>query len=142
MNISNRDNVIDSRDVISRIDELTTSLEVDSGRDVSDYKTMMEWFATIKTCEDVDADEIRELQALQALADAAESSPDWCYGETLVRDCYFRNYAEELAEDCGLLPKDSNRWPLYCIDWDRAARELRMGYIAVDFDGETYWIRA
>ena len=29
-----------------------------------------------------------------------------------------------------------------CIDWAQAARELRMDYTSVDFDGVTYWIRS
>lgn len=42
------------------------------------------------------------------------------------------DYAQELAEDTGAVP-DELRWPLYCIDWERAAREL-------SFDG--YWIES
>jgi antirestriction protein len=39
------------------------------------------------------------------------------------------DYAEELAEDMGAIEPEANRdrWPLYCIDWERAWRELEMG---------------
>ena len=29
----------------------------------------------------------------------------------------------------------------YCIDWDRAAEDLKMDYSAIDFDGVTYYVR-
>lgn len=35
-------------------------------------------------------------------------------------------YAQELAEDIGAVPQDV-AWPTYCIDWDRAWRELEYG---------------
>ena len=114
--ISNNDDVIDSRDVIARIEEL----EGMEGRD---------------------DDETAELTALTALAEEASGyAADWRYGETLIRDSYFEDYAEQLAEDLDLIPKDA-RWPATCIDWEKAARELRMDYTAVDFDGVTYWVR-
>ena len=47
----------------------------------------------------------------------------------------------ELAEDCGMLT-NTDSWPNRCIDWEQAARELRMDYTSVDFDGVTYWIRS
>ena len=45
------------------------------------------------------------------------------------------DYAQELAEDCGMLSghrgsPDSDithSWPFTCIDWERAGRELEMG---------------
>jgi hypothetical protein len=46
----------------------------------------------------------------------------------------------QLAEDIGAINGDAT-WPNNCIDWDQAAKELRMDYTAVDFDGITYWIR-
>lgn len=57
----------------------------------------------------------------------------------LIRDSYFRDYAEELAEDIGAIPENRS-WPMFNIDWDAAAKELQMDYSAVDFDGVTYWI--
>lgn len=127
--ISNRDNIIDSRDVIARIEELEGELlnedgEIDQDNEDGAYR-----------------DAASELGSLQRLADEAGHSPDWQYGETLIRDSYFEDYAQELAEDIGDIDRDA-RWPHNCIDWERAARELQMDYSAVDFDGVTYWIRS
>lgn len=115
--IRNTDDVIDSRDVIERISDLEDEMP------------------------DLDESEYQELQTLRKLQEDAENySPDWHYGETLIRDSYFRQYAQELAEDCGMI-NDCGSWPNYCIDWDRAARELKVDYAEVDFGGVSYWIR-
>jgi antirestriction protein len=53
----------------------------------------------------------------------------------------FEQYAEELAEELGLIP-EGNQWPTYCIDWERAARELAMDYTSVTYAGTDYLIRS
>ncbi len=114
---SNSDDVIDSRDIIERI-ELLEGLD------------------------NRDDDENSELAALKALAEEASGyAPDWTYGEALIRDSHFEDYARETAEDCGML-KDATSWPLRCIDWKEAAEELQQDYTSVEFDGVTYWIRS
>lgn len=30
-------------------------------------------------------------------------------------------------------------WPYNCIDWEKAANELKQDYSTVDFEGETYY---
>lgn len=114
--ITNAEDIIDSRDIIERINELSED----------DSRT---------------AEETEELAALQTLAEEASGyAPDWEYGETLIRDSYFEDYARQLAEDIGAV-KDDATWPNNCIDWARATRELQSDYTAVDFAGVTYWIR-
>lgn len=139
--IDNTCDVIDSRDVIARIEEIADELRTDDRVIVAD---------------ELDDDERElwdELQALSALAEqGADYAPDWEYGETLVRDSYFATYAQELADDLGAFSmlidtysgkrQDiSTQWPFTCIDWEQAARELQQDYTAVDFDGVTYWTR-
>ena len=51
-----------------------------------------------------------------------------------------RKYLRLARLACGQMPP-SNQWPLYCIDWEYAARELKHDYTSVDFDGVTYWVR-
>lgn len=87
------------------------------------------------------SDESKELGALEALAEEANGSPDWQYGEGLIRDSHFEDYARQLAEDVGAMPDDA-RWPCTCIDWEKAADELKMDYTSVSFDGVDYWIRS
>lgn len=88
-----------------------------------------------------EGDDGQELAALKALEEEASGSPDWRYGETLIRESYFETYAQELAEDCCDMSA-GNRWPFTCIDWAKAAKDLKQDYFEVDFDGVTYLIRA
>jgi len=155
--ISNMEDVIDSRDVIARIEELQDErddlqndldatvamrddLDTDASEDaieeaddrVSDAR---------QSLADWDEENGDELKALTTLAEEASGyAADWQYGETLIRYSYFKEYAQELAEDIGAINKDAS-WPNTCIDWDEAARELQQDYTEVDFDGVAYWIR-
>lgn len=157
--ISNSDDIIDSRDVIARIEELESELEtltdaVDEARRGVDEPDLdgddrpleeiveeaQETLASAQTnLADWEGEE--ELKILKALAEQGEDSADWNYGETLIRDSYFEEYAEQLADDIGAIDRNA-RWPVNCIDWGKAADELKQDYIEVDFDGEAYWIRA
>lgn len=119
MSITNMDDVIDSRDVIARIEDLEA----------------------LDECEELDDDDKQELETLKALAkEASGYAPDWAYGEVLIRYSYFKEYAQELAEDCGMVNDEAN-WPNNHIDWESAAEELKIDYTSVDFDGVEYWIR-
>ena len=116
--ISKMDDVIDSRDVIERIDELRQDPQ-----------------------ESLSDEELSELADLMDLnSEGVNSFSDWKHGVVLVRDSYFKDYAQELADDLGLL-KFVNEWPCNCIDWAHAAKELQYDYTAVEFDGITYWGR-
>lgn len=133
--VDNSKDLLDSRDVIARIAELETEradIEGDEELSAGARADLLDAF---------DCDWGDELSALRALADEAASSPDWPYGETLIRDSYFKAYAEELAEDIGAIGRDA-QWPLSYIDWNAAADALKGDYTSVDFDGVTYWIRS
>ncbi|EIP87405.1 hypothetical protein A33K_15424 [Burkholderia humptydooensis MSMB43] len=61
------------------------------------------------------------------------------YPVTLVRDSYFEDYARELVEDIGDLPKGL---PAYIeVDWAATARNIRADYSSVEFDDVTFWYR-
>ena len=49
------------------------------------------------------------------------------------------DYAFEMLEDCGTLPKDLPSWIV--IDRDATAENMKADYTSVDFDGVTYWVR-
>ena len=129
--------IIDSRDVIARIEYLQAAWDESTGESHEDYALSEDdWSVGLSD------DDAHELVALMELAEDGESLPDWQYGESLIRDSYFEDYARELAEDIfGKLPSGVG-WPAYCIDWARAARELQTDYTTVEFDGEQYWARA
>ena len=149
--------VIDSRDIIARIEELTDERQTladeidnlqeqisDPTENPEDCTALDALAAELETAQralaDWDEENSEELKTLTDLADEGSYSPDWKYGETLIRRSYFQDYAQELAEDCGML-KDCNSWPNRCIDWEQAARELEQDYTSLDFDGVEYLIR-
>lgn len=83
------------------------------------------------------------LQFLTELNEAGQDSTvDWQYGAAVIRDSYFTEYAQVLAEDIGLIDvSNAAGWPLTCIDWERAARELQMDYTPIEWVGLTFWVR-
>jgi hypothetical protein len=130
INISNGDDIIDSRDVIEKIEQLQE--ELDGGEETE------EGFMV----NGVDmTEEQEELTALLALAEEAEGCADWHHGEALIRDSHFERWAREFADDIGAIDSNAS-WPQTCIDWKQAAEELQQDYTSVDFDGVTYWIRS
>lgn len=158
--IDNSEDILNSRDIEDRIEELEAERgaladDLDEAEEAlrdlinSDEDNAQEEAAlagAVSTARNAltawDAsDEADELKALKAFRDELEPYvPDWHHGETLIRDSYFRDYAEELADDIGAIDHNA-KWPVNCIDWNKAARELQMDYTSAEFNGVTYWAR-
>ena len=116
-----RADTIDVRDMIKRVEEL------EDRTDLEDY-------------EQAERDVLASvLDDLKGYGGDEQWRGDW-YPITLIRDSYFRDYAEELAEDIGAINREAT-WPNNCIDWERAANELQMDYSSVEIEGATYWYR-
>ena len=116
---------LDSRDLLDRLEELeATQDEIGFQRDDSG--------------DDMQA----ELDMLRALRDETEGYADdsWRDGVFFVANWDWKNYAQELADEMGAIPKEYS-WPASYIDWDAAARDLRMDYMPCEIDGNTYWYR-
>lgn len=116
ISVSNREDVLDSRDIIDRIEEL----------DGTDSETEQEELTTLQ-------------KIIEDIRDVSGDSPE--DGAALISDSYFEEYARELAEDIGAINRDMN-WPLNCIDWEQAAKELKYDYSSIDFDGIEYWVHS
>jgi hypothetical protein len=119
--IDNTSDLIDSREVISRILHLECNV-----------------IAEIPLSEE----ETAELYNLKVLTEQCEQyCEDWEFGVTLVRDSYFENYARDMAEDIhGDALRDSS-WPFCHIDWEEAANQLKIDYTLVFYAGVDYWVR-
>ena len=134
--INNLQDILDSRDIIERIEELEneqTELmgDWDGSSELTAPAEFIAW----------EKEHGKELDTLRKFAEEGESaSADWKYGATLIRDSYFQDYAEQLAEDTGAVNKDAS-WPNNCIDWEKAAEELQQEYTSVEFENVTYWVR-
>lgn len=163
--ITNSDDYIDSRTVIARIRDLESTWRDDSAC------TLQEGDSVAACCHDLtpeaylesgipfatdrsvgtpcvtcgctfDQADAEELAALRELAAECEHNiSEWEYGATLIRDSYFEDYAQELAEDIGAIGSNM-QWPLMYIDWNAAAEALKQDYSSVDFDGVEYWGRS
>ena len=144
--ISNSDDVIDSRDIIERIEELEDKEQAiaDAKADLENADGEDDRESAEDALEDAeldfDDDERNELKVLRELRDEAEGySGDWRHGAALIRESYFTEYCEQLCRDIGDLPDDI---PSYLeIDWEKTAENIRQDYTAVEFDGVTYLIR-
>ena len=114
--------ILELQDTLTQEDVLEAMAAIEG--DVTEYKSDSTW---------------KVLHALNM--EAQDCIPDWEHGEQLIRDSHFKDYAQELAEDCGMV---DNRavWPNTCIDWERAARELQYDYTSIDVNGVTYYGRA
>jgi hypothetical protein len=168
--INSPGDVFDSRDVIERwdeldgehtalqeaIDEASEALEVANG-EVEDAErgegSMVDLDAARAAAEAAEtalkeaetameewADNEEWAKLKEFVADGESYAEDWLHGATFIADSYFEEYAQELAEDIGAVNRNVE-WPYTCIDWERAARELKSDYTAVEIDGATYWVR-
>ena len=135
------DNIIDSRDVIERYEELSAEREELEEQvqemDDGDIEGGKEAIAELAAWLEENGD---EFNALTDLCEDGEGFSDWKHGMTLIKDSYFVTYAKELAYDIGYIsvPVD---WPYTYIDWDNAAEALQSDYTSVDFADKTYWGR-
>jgi hypothetical protein len=126
--------IIDVRDIIARIEALE-----------SDIADLLEYLpAHVMVAQWVEYND--ELQALLKIMVELETvgggdeqwRGEW-YPITLIADSYFTDYARELLEDCGDLPREL---PHYIeIDWDATARNIRVDYTPVTINNFTYWTR-
>ena len=164
------DKIIDSRDIISRYEELND--EYNSLVELVEAANEdLENFQKENGLTDYTEDEVRKLQELQEEIEEAQSalvmfntfekdeldtlmevveqgedSPDWSYGETLIHEDYFTDYIKELVDDCYEVPQEflDGKWPFnhMNMDWEGAAEEAKSDYYTIEVDGETYYIRA
>lgn len=126
--------IIDVRDIIARVEGLEDETADDN-------------FPVTRAivADESLADRRYELQALTAILDDLKGNGgdeqwrgDW-YPVTLICDSYFTEYARELLEDCGDVPRNMPSWVE--IDWDATARNVRGDYTCTAIDGVTYWYR-
>ena len=119
--IDNTQDIIDSRDIIARIEEL-------------------------EGIENQGSEEAQELAILLKVQEQAEDCADYQYGEVLIRESYFTDYIKELIDDCYELPKEFNSgawpWRHMTLDYEAAADEAQCDYTWIDFDGVDYLIRS
>jgi len=134
-----RNTVIDTRDLEKELDALEdelTSLEETRDEALGDEDEIQEAMNRLEEWLGDNEDRLTELRNLR------DEIPEWQYGETLISDSHFEDYARDLASDLYGNEINDARWPFDCIDWKQAADELKQDYTSIDFDGDTWWYRA
>ena len=122
--ITNSEAVIDSRDIIERIEELEAGFFLNFPQN-----SFIGW-------AEFDAE---ELDALRALTADCIDYAEWNDGATLIRHSDWVEYVEELLYDCGELPRTTPDYIV--IDWEATANAIAYDYSIVDFDGVDYYLR-
>jgi hypothetical protein len=138
--------ILDSRDIIERLEELKEHFEALHEQETEEGKTVLEfedWLEALPSdCDDLE--EYNELCNLQS--ECEDYAADWLHGAQLIREDYFTDYIEELIKDCYELPKElqSDQWPYrhITIDYEAAADEAKCDYTEAEFMGHTYFIQA
>ena len=118
---------IDVRDIIARVEELENERDAIGEDDPQDADL---------ACEHCELANI--LAELKGNGGDEQWRGDW-YPVTIIRDSHFTDYAREMLEDCGDIPR---AMPFYVvIDWDATARNVRTDYTCTDIADVTYWYR-
>jgi hypothetical protein len=116
---------IDVRDLIARFEELSQQKEFENDLEVSDLIVEVEMIHDI-------------LEELKGCGGDEQWQGDW-YPLLLIRDSYFTDYAREMIDDCGELPRDLPHY--IAIDWEETAGNILVDYSSIDIDGTTYYFR-
>jgi hypothetical protein len=119
----------DSREVIERIEEL---------------QSIMEENPHCEGCKDfqynidaLDEDQAEEWESLIHFRDVeCAGVEDFPHGATFIREDYFEEYVKDMLEQLGV---DVPGW--VAVDWTATADNVRVDYTAVEFDGDTYYVR-
>lgn len=135
IDFTNAPEIIDSRDVIERIEELESFAEyIEELAEDPDEN----YDELIDVRDEYDAD---EYDALVEFRDSgADLVSDWEHGETFIREDAFTDYAMELLSGIGYLPADMPGWIV--IDREETADNMKIDYTEYTFRGETYYARA
>lgn len=138
--LDNSADIIDSRDVIARIEEIETELR-DAHEGEGSKADFDVWLSDMADNDQGTLQEAaQELFALRDLVKEAEGyAGDWLHGATLIRHSYFVEYCQDMLSDLGDLPREIPSYVV--IDWEATADNLKVDYTTVDFDGVEYYIR-
>jgi predicted nuclease with TOPRIM domain len=148
------ENIIDTRDIIEKYEEIDNELtnsrerieEIREelkplSRDIPDQEE--DYYALKDELNDLEGyieDLIQENLVLMDFVDKYEDEiPEFTDGAVLIRDDYFVEYAQQLADD--IYDIEDSRWPFCHIDWDEAAEALQQDYAIVEIAGDVYWYR-
>lgn len=133
MNFDGTDDIMDTRDITVRIQELKDEWSEVTENDFEDYNLSYDDLKVGLSEEDAE-----ELLALMELQEEAGSSY-FDNEESFISDEYFTEYAQDMIKEVGYISAEVPSW--IEIDWERTAQNVRVDYTSFEFRGTTYWIR-
>ena len=121
------------------------SNEIDFTADIIDVREMIDRYEELKEELESDSDFAIEFEIIHAFLEELKGcggdeqwKGDW-YPSHLIRDSYFPDYARDMLEDCGEIPRDI---PYYiAIDWEATAENILVDYSYIDIQDATYYYR-
>ena len=123
-----------------------TNTILDISADLLDVRDLIARREELEACKSLDEYEYDELKLLTGVLDELRGQGgderwrgSW-YPVTLVSESYFKDYAQEMAENVGAISRNE-QWPLNHIDWNAAAEALKTDYASITIDGNEYWYR-
>lgn len=112
--------------------------------DVRDLAEDLNLINAVYCEEPLDPSVLEYRREMYALLEASGNSDLWEWGNnepTLIPESEFVEYAKQLHDDING-NGEMRGWPYTCIDWDKAADELKQDYTTVEFEGRTLYYRA
>ena len=134
-------NYIDTRDLAERREALKQEILDSFLEHFPHYEEMTESFEDIRfEEEEIESwkeffeDELKEIEEIDDIEN--ELGSEFEYGVTLVDVDDFEDYCEELMEEFGYIPKDFPSW--IEIDWESTANNVKVDYMEVTYQGNSY----
>jgi hypothetical protein len=134
-------NILDTRDLAERREALKQEILDSFLENFPHYEEMTDSFEDIRfEEEEIESwkqdfeDELKEIEEINSVE--VELGSEFEYGVTLVDVDDWEEYVEELLEDIGYIPKDFPSW--IEIDWEATANNVKVDYIEVTYQGNSY----
>jgi hypothetical protein len=134
-------NYIDTRNLAERREALKQEILDSFLENFPHYEEMTESFEDIRfEEEEIESwkeyfeEELKEIEEINSIE--VELGSEFEYGVTLVDVDDWEEYVEELLEDIGYIPKDFPSW--IEIDWESTANNVKVDYMEVTYQGNSY----
>ncbi len=113
-----------------------------TGQDVIESRDIIERLDELESDEDsLDDNDKEELEVLREFKNAFGDHDDWKHGIAIINRSYFVEHVKELLADIGI-PENLENFPSYiAIDWDATANNIERDYSSYDINGTEFLAR-
>lgn len=137
-------NVLDTRDLIEKRDELKEEILNDFLECFPQYEDMTESYEDILMEEEEIQDwkegwseEINHIEEIDFIENEVSEFND---GTTLIDESDMEEYVKVLLEDLGYIPQDFPSW--IKIDWSSTTDNVKQDYSEITYQGREYFYRS